>query len=60
MRIILKKSLVVLGRKRSVGTVMVVTNERGVDLLSSGFAEGYTGEFPPKGKVKWDLKQLKA
>lgn len=64
MRVILKKSV----RKNEwstkvwpVNQVLVVTQERAQELITSGAAVEYKGEFPPKPKhkVKMDLAQLK-
>jgi hypothetical protein len=57
VRIILRRS-VKLDRKRlTVGTVMVVTNEKFKEFGDS--VEEYKGEFPPKKKHKLNLSQLK-
>lgn len=54
------KSTIIRGKRWPAKTKLRVTPQKGKELLSSGFAEEYKGVFPPKGKVKVDLKQLKA
>lgn len=62
MRVILKKAV----RKNEwsskvwpVNQVLVVTQERAEELIASGSAVVYKGEFPPKKKQKMNLSQLK-
>lgn len=43
----------------AVGTVLQVDNELFNRLTKEGFGEAYNGEYPPKGKVKMKLEQLK-
>lgn len=57
MRVILKKATVILGRKQPVNTVLVVTDEKFMELGDS--AEEYKGAFPPKKKHKMNLSHLK-
>ena len=57
MKIILTKATVILGRRQPVNTVMVVTDEKFLELGDS--AEEYKGAFPPKKKHKMNLSQLK-
>jgi DNA topoisomerase IA len=59
MRVILKKSVVILGRRQPVATVMVVTREKAMKLFHNGEAEEYKGQFPPKKKHRLNLSQLK-
>ena len=58
MRVILIKSTVILGRKKPVNTVLVVTEEKAMELFYEGKAEEYKGVFPPKKKHKMNLSQL--
>lgn len=57
MRVILRKATVILGKKKPVNTVLVVTDEKFKELGDS--CEEYKGVFPPKGKHKMNLSQLK-
>jgi hypothetical protein len=45
--------------KWAVATKLVTTIEYGNELIQSGYAEEYKGEFPPKKKHKMNLSQLK-
>jgi hypothetical protein len=59
MRVILKKSVLVMKKKLPVNTVLVVTKEKATELFDKGEAEEYKGAFPPKKKHKMNLSQLK-
>lgn len=43
----------------SVGTVLQLTQQLASDLIHEGIAIEYKGEYPPKKKMKLELKQLK-
>ena len=43
----------------AVGTVLQVDNELFERLISEKYGEVYKGPYPPKGKVKMNLEQLK-
>ena len=44
----------------SVGTVLQVDNELCNRLITEKYGKKYDGEYPPKGKVKMKLEQLKS
>ena len=46
-------------RTYPVGTVLQVLRGLAKQLVTSKHAEIYEGEYPPKDKLKMDLKQLK-
>lgn len=46
------------GNSYPVGTILQVTPAAGSELVRTKVAEKYTGFYPPKEKVKIDLKQL--
>jgi hypothetical protein len=41
-----------------VGSVLQVTLNLGSELIAEGIAEVYNGEYPPKGKIKFELGTL--
>lgn len=55
MKIVFVKSINFNGSKRFVGMVTRVTDGKGRDLIEKGIAEEYSGEYPPKSKVKTNL-----
>lgn len=46
------------GKIYPVNHVQTVDEFQGSMLISEGYAKKYEGEYPPKKKVKMDLKQL--
>jgi len=41
-----------------VGTILQLSDLDSINLINSKKAELYEGEYPPKDKMKMDLKQL--
>ncbi len=59
-KVILKKSWTNrFKRKYPVGYVLGVDDVLGSELIKSGIAEKYEGEYPPKGKQKIELSNIK-
>jgi hypothetical protein len=59
-RVELKKSWTnEFGRVYPVGTVLQMTPNKASELIRKKIAEKYSGEYPPKGKRKINLSQLK-
>ncbi len=59
MRVRLLKSWAnVRGRVYPVGTILQVTSYLASELLADKTAENYSGDYPPKSKMKMNLKQL--
>jgi hypothetical protein len=52
MMIVFKKSHVLNGKKRFVGSKTRVTERKGIELIGLDVAEIYSGEWPPKNKTK--------
>lgn len=46
-------------KRRPVGTILKLENKEFERRRDSGLVAEYTGEFPPKKKVKIQLKDLK-
>lgn len=59
MRIIFKKACVFNRHARKVGMITNVEKDRADDLISAGLADQYFGEYPPRGKTKINLKDLR-
>lgn len=60
MRVILKKSWTnFFNRKYPVGTILQVGKELQKELKEKGYAEDYKGSYPPNGKIKIELANLK-
>jgi hypothetical protein len=47
------------GHKRVVGMITTARLKEATDLIDRGLADQYTGEYPPRGKRKINLKDLK-
>jgi len=60
MRVELKKSWTnTFGKKYPVGTILQVGKELRKELKERGFADDYSGKYPPEGKKKIELANLK-
>lgn len=55
MRIRLLKSYVIGNRKYPIGQSLLLTNSFSNKLIKNKIATEYTGEYPPKKKVKTNL-----
>lgn len=59
MRIrLLRKYKTQLGFTYPVGRILTVSDSYGKKIIAEGSAEKYTGEYPPRKKMKFDLKNL--
>ena len=47
------------GKNHTVGTILQCAPYLAMELLADNIGELYDGDYPPKEKVKIDLKQLK-
>ena len=59
-RIILSRAWASTFKTYPVGTVLQVDNELFNLLITEKYGKKYDGEYPPKGKVKMKLEQLKS
>lgn len=60
IRIIFKKRCVFNRHKRVVGNITTLTDhDKAQDLIKRGLADEYKGAYPPNGKTKINLKDLK-
>lgn len=56
MKLILKKRWTnVFGRVYPIGQILQCDKDLSSQLISDGYADEYTGPYPPNGKVKTDL-----
>ena len=46
------------GREYKAGTILQLIPTKASDLIRAKIGEKYDGDYPPKEKVKVDLKQL--
>jgi hypothetical protein len=58
-RIYFTKSCVHNRHKMVVGNILVVNDKVANDLKARGLADEYKGQYPPKKKIKFNLKDLK-
>jgi hypothetical protein len=59
-RVILLKSWTTeFGKKHPIGTVLQMIPTAASELIMDGIAKKYEGEYPPKNKIKVDLKTIK-
>lgn len=59
MRVIFKKACVFARHKRVVGMITNARDKEAKDLIEQGLADPYLGEYPPRNKMKFNLKDLK-
>lgn len=59
MRVYFKKACVFASHRRVVGMITTVRHNDAKDLIERGLADPYLGEYPPRGKMKFNLKDLK-
>jgi hypothetical protein len=59
VRILLKKSWTnIQGRVYPVGTILQLIPTKASELIADKIGEKYDGDYPPKNKIKMDLKHL--
>lgn len=59
MRIVFKRSCHFSGHRRTVGMISNARHKEANDLIERGLADPYLGEYPPRRKMKINLKDLK-
>lgn len=59
MRLIFIRACVFARHRRVVGMITTAREKEAKDLIERGLADPYLGEYPPRRKVKINLKDLK-
>lgn len=59
MRVIFKRACVFAGHRRVVGMITTTREKETKDLIERGLVDPYLGEYPPRRKLKINLKDLK-